>query len=136
MVPVLFTFYIHGVLKLKNNSGAKRLITFQVYHYHKRKVHFDPMRSYTREKSSPLNLFNFLFPFSIIFLLFTVTLSFTFLHLSRSTVVLTQGERTPTQYPLYRRMGLCNHTLSSSRKCPNLKGSFSRPYPILTNMSS
>jgi len=25
LVPVLFTFYIKGVLKLKNNSGAKRL---------------------------------------------------------------------------------------------------------------
>ena len=25
LVPVLFTFYIDGVLKLKNNSGAKRL---------------------------------------------------------------------------------------------------------------
>ena len=25
-VVVLFTFYIQGVLKLKNNSGAKRLI--------------------------------------------------------------------------------------------------------------
>ena len=27
LVPVLFKFYIQGVLKLKNNSGAKRLIT-------------------------------------------------------------------------------------------------------------
>ena len=26
LVPGLFTFYIQGVLKLKNNSGAKRLI--------------------------------------------------------------------------------------------------------------
>jgi len=26
LVPALFTFYIQGVLKLKNNSGAKRLI--------------------------------------------------------------------------------------------------------------
>ena len=25
LVPVLFTFYLQGVLKLKNNSGAKRL---------------------------------------------------------------------------------------------------------------
>ena len=27
LVPGLFTFYIQGVLKLKNNSGAKRLIS-------------------------------------------------------------------------------------------------------------
>ena len=27
LVAVLFTFYIQGVLKLKNNSGAERLIT-------------------------------------------------------------------------------------------------------------
>jgi len=26
LVPALFTFYIQDVLKLKNNSGAKRLI--------------------------------------------------------------------------------------------------------------
>ena len=26
VVPVLFTFYVQGVLKLKKNSGAKRLI--------------------------------------------------------------------------------------------------------------
>ena len=28
LVPVLFSFYIQGVLKLKKNSGAKRLITW------------------------------------------------------------------------------------------------------------
>ena len=32
LVPVFFTFYIQGVLKLKNNSGAKRLIT-QLQHF-------------------------------------------------------------------------------------------------------
>ena len=30
LVPVLFTFYIHGALQLKNNSGAKGL-TLKLY---------------------------------------------------------------------------------------------------------
>jgi len=31
LVSVLFTFYIQGVLKLKNNSGAKGLIHSCIY---------------------------------------------------------------------------------------------------------
>ena len=48
MVPVLFTFYIHGVLKLKKNSGAKRLI----YEF---RTPFE--RTYTRE--TPVTKCNF-----------------------------------------------------------------------------
>ena len=31
LVPVLLTFYIRGVLKLKDNSGAKRIVNILVY---------------------------------------------------------------------------------------------------------
>ena len=34
LVPVLFKFYIQDVLKLKNNSGAKRLNVFVVIRFH------------------------------------------------------------------------------------------------------
>ena len=41
MVPVLFTFYIQGVLKLKKNSGSKRLI--------REKQNFGPSSVRTKE---------------------------------------------------------------------------------------
>ena len=59
LVPVLFTFYIQGVLKLKkNNSGAKGLKAHEGYYNKLWSCVINRVRLYTRHISKHLENFN------------------------------------------------------------------------------